>query len=102
MTATLDDLMARIQEKASHPNALHARVLFDFGPEGRICVDSTQDPPRVDQGEIEPDVTVLCTMAVFDEILSGTKDPSFAFLMGQVKIQGSMGLALKLNAFLEG
>lgn len=101
MTATIDDLIARIRQKAERPGILRARVLFDFGPQGKICVDSTVDPPRIDQGELDADLTVLCTMEIFDEILSGTKDPSFAFLMGQIKIQGSMGLALKLNTFLE-
>ena len=101
MTPTLDDLTARIREKAARPGILRARVLFDFGPQGRICIDSTLDPPRIDQGDIEADVTLLCTLEVFAGILDGTTDPAFAFLTGKLKVQGAMGLALKLNAFLE-
>jgi len=33
--------------------------------------------------------------------MDGRQDPNVAFMMGKLKVQGSMGLALKLNGFLE-
>lgn len=101
MTLSLSDLAARIREKASRPGMLRAKACFDFGSEGRISVDSTIDPPRIDHEPIEADVTLLCTLDVFSGILEGKTDPAFAFLTGKLKVQGAMGLALKLNAFLE-
>ena len=31
----------------------------------------------------------------------GTQDPNIAFMMGKLKVKGSMGLAMKLNGILE-
>jgi putative sterol carrier protein len=101
MTASLEDLTERIRQKASRPGVLRARVCFDFGAEGKIGVDSTRDPPQVGSEDLEADLRLLCTKDVFERILDGQADPAFAFLTGQIKIQGPMGLAMKLNAFLE-
>lgn len=101
MTDSLENLMERIQQKASRPGALRARVCFDFGAEGKIGVDSTVDPPRIGPEDLEADLRVLCTRDLFSRILDGQTDPAFAFLTGRLKIQGPMGLAMKLNAFLE-
>ncbi|HRC27696.1 MAG TPA: SCP2 sterol-binding domain-containing protein [Alphaproteobacteria bacterium] len=51
--------------------------------------------------DLEADLRLLCTKDLFERILDGQADPAFAFLTGQLKIQGPMGLAMKLNAFLE-
>jgi putative sterol carrier protein len=40
-------------------------------------------------------------METFEKILKGDQDPNIAFMMGKLKVSGSMGLALKLNSMLE-
>ena len=105
MTDTsLEHMLVRIRNIATSAGDLRARILFNFGDQGKIFIDSTLEPPRVDPGTEEAlvaDLTVLCSLETFTDILNGAKDPAFAFLTGQVKIQGPIGLAMKLNAFLE-
>lgn len=103
MTASIDTITEKITAKLSRAGAtgLAARVKFDFGDDGRVFVDTTQDPPVVSHDDGDADLTLHCALDTFDGILSGTQDPNVAFLMGRLKVQGAMGLAMKLNALLE-
>lgn len=98
---SLDSITERITAKLSRAAAMNARVKFDFGDDGKIFVDATQDPPQVSHDDSDSDVTLLSSLETFEGILNGTQDPNVAFLMGKLKVQGNMGLALKLNAMLE-
>ena len=99
---TLEDVAAKIRQKTHHANEFHARVLFDFGDDGCLHVDANEFPALISTDAKEADVTLLTSLDTFGKILNGETDPNFAFLMGKLKIQGNMGLALKLNGFLEG
>lgn len=98
---SLESVTDKIKEKLAFAGALNARVKFDFGDDGRIFVDATQNPPVISHDDSDADTTLLCSLATFESFVDGTGDPNVAFLMGKLKIQGSMGLALKLNGFLE-
>lgn len=98
---SLEDVTEKIRSKMSRAAGLSARVKFDFGEEGRLFVDSTQTPALLTQDDAEADVTFECTLGTFEAILAGAQDPSLAFMMGKLKVRGSMGLAMKLNAILE-
>jgi putative sterol carrier protein len=98
---TLDDITAKIQKKTENSHGLKARILFDFGDEGVIHIDSTESPAILKNEADDSDVTLATSLDTFGKILNGESDPNIAFMMGKLKIRGSMGLALKLNAFLE-
>ena len=99
---SLDEVTQEIKSRLMRAAPLNVAVLFDFGDEGRIHVDGTQSPPEVSHDEKEAVTTLVCSLETFKAILAGNKDPNIAYLMGQLKIRGSMGVALKLNSFLEG
>lgn len=99
---TLDEIVAKIRQKATYATGFHDRVLFDFGDDGCVHIDATQTPPDITTENKEADVTLSTSIETFSKILNGESDPNIAFMMGKLKIRGSMGLALKLNAFLEG
>lgn len=98
---TLDEVTEKIKGRMARAGHIKARVKFDFGDEGLIFIDSTQDPPMVGHEDAEADCTLRCSMDTFNGFLEGTKDPNIAFMTGQLKVRGSMGLALKLNSILE-
>lgn len=99
---SIDEIKNNIQQKMSMAAGLNAKVKFDFGDEGAIFVDATQNPPEIKDGADEDaDVTLACTTEIFKGILSGTQDPNMAFMMGKLKVKGNMGLAMKLNGILE-
>ncbi len=98
---TLDAITSKISQKMALAAGLNAKVKFDFGDDGIIFVDATQTPPLVSGEDNEADVTLSCSVATFQGILEGTQDPNIAFMMGKLKVKGSMGLAMKLNGILE-
>lgn len=97
----LDDVTEKITRKLALGVSINARVKFDFGDEGKIFVDATQSPPQISHDDEDADTTLVCSIETFVKLMDGTQDPNIAFLMGKLKIQGSMGIAMKLNAMLE-
>lgn len=98
---SLDTVTEEIKSRLSKAMGLDKKVKFDFGDDGIVFVDNTQSPPVISHDDEDADVTLACSIDTFEGILSGAKDPNIAFMMGQLKVRGSMGLAMKLNAILE-
>ena len=100
---SVDAIKSKIESKISEAPDLDAVIMFDFGDDGHLTVDTTQSPPTVETAEHDdPDTTLVCTLETFENILAGKQDPNIAFMMGKLKVKGSMGIAMKLNGILEG
>ena len=97
---SLDALEAALKERLPHMQSLNAKLAFDFGDDGALYVDATQSPPLLSRDPEEVDCTIRMTLDNFSRLLAGNLDPSFAFMTGKLKVQGSMGIALKLSALL--
>lgn len=97
----LDEATAKVRQKMAQAAHIKARVTFDFGDDGLVYVDSTQDPPEISHEGKDSDTTLILSLATFEGFLTGKQDPTVAFMMGKLKVKGSMGLAMKLNAVLE-
>jgi putative sterol carrier protein len=98
---SLEDVTEKIRQKFQYADRINARILFDFDEEGKIFVDATQSPPAMTNEESDADVTLISSLDTFEKILDGAQDPNIAFMLGKLKIRGSMGLAMKLNSVLE-
>ncbi|MFN3700863.1 MAG: SCP2 sterol-binding domain-containing protein [Alphaproteobacteria bacterium] len=98
---SLDTIIARIEKKLKMAAHIKARIKLDFGDDGLLLIDGTQSPPVITQENGEADTTFICPITVFQGILDGTQDPTMAYMMGRLKIKGSMGIAMKLNSILE-
>lgn len=96
----LDLIKQKIHEKVDGA-PLKAKVKLDLGADGIVFIDATQTPIHISQEDGEADLTLSCSKTTFENILAGTQDPNIAFMMGKLKVKGSMGLAMKLNAILE-
>lgn len=99
---SLENIETQIQQKLTMAGDLKARAKLDFGDDGALFIDSTQTPAVITQDDLgDVDVTLSCKKEVFEGFLDGTQNPNMAFMMGKLKVKGSMGLAMKLNAMLE-
>jgi putative sterol carrier protein len=98
---SIDNVEQQIKQKMAMAAGLKARVKFDFGKDGLIFVDTTKTPAAISRDDAEADTTLICSLQTFQAILNGTQDPNIAFMMGKLKVKGSMGLAMKLNGILE-
>jgi putative sterol carrier protein len=69
---------------------------FVIEGEGAIMLDAS----GVRAGDEEADVTLTAEADVFRAILDGNTNPTMAFMTGKLKVDGSMGLAMKLGSVL--
>lgn len=97
----LEEATTKIREKMARAGHIKAKVKFDFGDDGCVFVDSTADPPEISHEDKDADATLICSLQTFENFLTGAQDPTIAFMMGKLKVKGSMGLAMKLNSILE-
>ncbi len=94
---SLDQLTSQIKEKVGANSGLDATVMFDFGDDGVIYVDGKSIPNAVSNQSQDADCTIKITLANFARMVRGELDPTMAFMMGQLKVSGSMGVAMKLS-----
>jgi hypothetical protein len=96
-------LPAKLQAKPDLVTKIGAVYQFDIsGPGGgRWSVDCSQPGARIQAGSAP---NAKCTVAATDQdflaIVNGRLNPQMAFMSGKLKIQGDMGLAMKLQQIL--
>ena len=93
---SLDELLSNIQDRASNAKPLGSTLKFDFGEE-QVYIDGTQEANRVSGSNGEADCTVKVSKEDFLKLVSGKLNPMGAVMSGQVKIDGDMGVAMKLQ-----
>jgi putative sterol carrier protein len=65
-------------------------------------IDSTTTPVQVHQVDIKCDCTVRVSLQTLLAIANGTLQTGYAFMLGQVKIEGNFAAALMLDRWLGG
>lgn len=98
---SLEKVTEAIKSKIAMASTIDAKVKFDFGDDGVIFIDATQNPAEINHEDNEADCTLKCSLDLFNGFMEGTQDPTMSFMMGKLKVDGSMGLAMKLNAIIE-
>ena len=97
---SLQLVTAGLKEKVGEDCGLGAVLKFDFGDDGILVLDATQVPNIVSNN----DTDAACTMAIniddFMDMAEGKLDGTSAFMSGKLKIQGDMGIAMKLAPIL--
>ncbi|TVP73663.1 MAG: sterol carrier family protein [Rhodobacteraceae bacterium] len=71
---------------------------FTITGEGHIMVDDQ----GVREGDEDADVTMIASAETFQGIMEGDVNPTMAFMTGKLKIEGNMGMAMKLGSALSG
>ena len=99
--ADLDTVTEQIRTKMAMAPGFEHKVKFDFTDDGVIFVDGTETPPLISHEDKEAECTLKCSIDTFEGFMNGTADPTMAFMTGKLKVDGSMGIAMKLNAIIE-
>ena len=94
--ATLQEITAKMQEAVGSDSGLGKTVKFDFGDEGKIFIDGGS----VSNDDSPADCTLVLSKADFEQMAQGQLDPTMAFMSGKLKVQGDMGVAMKLQPLL--
>lgn len=99
MSAVIGKAMEILAQKFAE-SGFDSIVTFDIEDEGQVTVDGTQSPPAVSEGAGEAALTITASQEVFDQMMSGDLNPTTAYMSGQLKIDGDLGLAMKLASTL--
>ncbi len=91
LTAAVEALNRRLAG-----GGLDGSVKFAIEGEGAVRIDGTG--ARIDDGEA--DCTLFASRETFQALLGGDLDPTAAFMSGRLRIEGDMGLAMRLGSLL--
>ena len=95
MSEALQTAAAALREKFADAD-FEGSVKFDIEDEGVILVNDGE--LRMEDGEA--DVTISASLDTFREIFDGELSPTAAYMTGRMRIDGDMGLAMKLSQVL--
>ena len=96
----VDELTAAMTEKLEDNSSLNSIVKFNFGDEGIITLDGSGGAIVVSNDDLDADCTVNVSLDDFNEIIEGSLNAQMAFMMGKLKVEGDMGIAMQLGQIL--
>ena len=89
-----------IRKRAGQNVKLGYKVKFVLEEdESVIFWDGTEHPPAIDN-EDRPEATTTIRISAENlrKLVDGALDPTLAYMTGKLKVEGSMGVALKLTS----
>ena len=97
---SLQEITEGMRQRVGEDSGLGARLKFDFGDDGIVFLDATQVPNVISNDDAEADCTLKISMNDFIAMTKGELDGTTAFMMGKLKIEGDMGIAMRLQSVL--
>jgi putative sterol carrier protein len=79
------------------PQALDASYCFDVDGAGRWRVESDGEKLVVTENDAPADCVIRTDEQTFLRIVRGEQSPMGAYMTGRVKVEGDLGLALRLR-----
>ncbi|MGI4746978.1 MAG: SCP2 sterol-binding domain-containing protein [Janthinobacterium lividum] len=97
------EIIEIIKEKRELLSTLGHRVRIDLKDAGSILVDATKPDVAVTEADedTEADTTITLSSENMQKLLTGKLNAMWAYTLGQLKIEGSQSVALKLSSLLK-
>ncbi len=95
---SLESLTEQVRGRVGDDSDIGATVKFSFGDDGVIFVDGASSPNAVSNDDNEAQCTIVMTIGDFEEMIAGDLDATTAFMMGKLKVEGDMSIAMKLSS----
>jgi putative sterol carrier protein len=94
----LAELTEELRKQASRNVKLGYKVKFELD-DGVIFWDGTDSSPDVgNEDKGEADTTIRISAENLVKLMQGSLDPTMAYMTGKLKVEGKMGVALKLTS----
>ena len=97
---SIEALTEEILRRAGTSPKLGYRLKFELAEGGIILWDGTDVPPVVGNDDGEADTTIRITSDNLEKLMNGGLDPTLAYMTGKLKVEGSLGVAMKLVSML--
>ncbi len=95
MSDVINQAVAVLNEKVANAD-FSGTAKFEIEGEGAVIIDATGARASDD----DADVTLTANVDTFQGIMSGDTNPTSAFMTGKLKVDGDMGMAMKLATVL--
>jgi putative sterol carrier protein len=97
MSQIIESAVVELNEKAKGSD-LAQTVKYIILEHGTILVDGAG--ARIAKTDSEADLTITADAETFQGIQSGEESSQLAFMSGKLKLEGDMGLAMRLDSIL--
>ena len=95
--ASMETLVEGIQQQAASAKPLGKTLKFDMDGQ-QLFIDGTGSTNVVSINNETADCTVNVSMTDFQSLMNGDLNPMSAFMSGKIKVDGDMGVAMKLQS----
>ena len=95
MSAPLAEAINSLREKLNGQE-IDGSIKFEIDGLGSIIICNG----NVEESDQDTDCTLIGDLETFKEIFSGELNSTAAFMSGRLKVEGSMGVAMKYNSVL--
>ena len=96
----LNVILENLTEKASSVPALGNSLKFSLGGQA-IYIDGKGESNVVSMEDKEADCTISMSPEDFTDLIKGDLNPMGAFMSGKIKVDGNMGVAMKLQSLFQ-
>ena len=95
MSERLNTAAEKLRERVEG-SGFRGSVRFDMSDDGSLRLQNE----TVTAEDGEADCTIIASMETFQEMFEGDLDPTAAFMTGKIRIDGDMGVAMRLAQVL--
>jgi len=96
---TLAEITAKMKEGAANKSSFGNSVKFATD-QGVVYIDGNANPPVVSNDDKAADCTLRIAFSDFEDLIERRADGMSLFMTGKLKIEGDMGVAMKLQSIL--
>ncbi len=94
----LQNVADALAKRVAGKSPLGGTIKFDLGSAGNLLIDGTNSDNTVAVNQDHPArCTISMTAEDFAELIQGRLQPTSAFMQGKMRVDGDMGLAMKLG-----
>jgi putative sterol carrier protein len=89
----------QFKERAENASPLGGTLKF-MVDQNAVFIDGNGDQNTVSMDDLESDCTITVSTEVLEKLRDGAINPMMAVMGGQIKIDGDMGLAMKVQSLM--
>lgn len=95
---SFESLLEDIKGKLVGVPPIGSTVKFVFKDDSCVYLDGTKSENTILNEDKEADCTIKLSKDNFEKMVTGKLSPMTAFMTGKLKVEGSMGVAMKLTS----